>query len=90
MLTETEQKAISLFEELSEEKQKRILRYAEATAYENILQFIQKNPGIQQKEIYRLFPYIPSGTIRRKLVSWEQKGKIIRTKSGDTYSVKIK
>ena len=68
MLTETEQKAISLFEELSEEKQKRILRYAEATAYENILQFTQKNPCIQQKEIYRRFPYIPGQSDGSSLV----------------------
>lgn len=90
MITETEQKAISLFEELSEKQRKNVLRYAEAAVYESILQFIQENPGIRQKEIYLRFPCIPSGTIRQKLRSWEHNGKIISTKSGKTYSVKIK
>ncbi len=90
MLTETEKKAISMFEELTEEQRKNILRYAEATAYENIMQFIRENPGIFQTEIYRQFPRIPSRILRRKLRRWEQNGTIIRTESGNTYSIKTK
>lgn len=90
MLTETEKKAISMFEELTEEQRKNVLRYAKAAAYENIMLFIRNNPGILQKEIYRQFPHIPSIILRRKLRRWEQNGKIIRTKSGNTYSIKTK
>lgn len=51
---------------------------------------IKKNPGILQTEVYKLFPDDSKSIVSSALYAMESDGRIIRNKSGRTYSLKMK
>lgn len=55
-----------------------------------LLKIIKGQPGILQKDIYKLFPPIAKSYIQEKLYSAEKAQRIVREKSGNTYKLFIK
>lgn len=52
-----------------------------------LLRIVKEQPGILQKDIYKLFPPIAKSYIQEKLYFAEKARKIVREKSGNTYKL---
>lgn len=57
------------------------------TLEKKLLKIIKEQPGISQKDIYKLFDPIAKSYISEKLYQAGKSGKIIREKSGNTYKL---
>lgn len=53
----------------------------------SLLNFLQNNNGVLQKDIYKNFDSCVKPEIQRLLYDWEKSGKIQRTKVGNTYRI---
>lgn len=60
------------------------------TLTERLNQIIRNNPGILQKDIYKMFDPVAQSYIKEKLYFAEKSGEIIREKSGNTYKLFMK
>lgn len=85
-----EERALKLFERLSENQRKDVLTFAERIAYNNVLNCIKENPGISEIELFLHFPHVSTNIISDIVCSLEKDGKIICTEENDTYSLTVK
>lgn len=60
------------------------------TLRENLVEIIRENPGILQKDIYKLFDPIAKAYIQEQLYSASKSNQIEREKSGNTYKLYCK
>ena len=55
-----------------------------------LLKIIKENPGVLQKDVYKMFDPIAKSYIQEKLYSAEKSHRIRREKSGNTYKLFLK
>lgn len=56
----------------------------------DLLAIVKENPGVLQKDIYKMFDPMARSYIQEKLYFCEKSGSIIREKSGNTYKLFVK
>lgn len=60
------------------------------TLEKDLISIIKGNPGILQKDIYKMFDPVAKSYIQEKLYFFGKSGKITREKSGNTYKLSVK
>ena len=75
------------YDDLVDEYQRE--QYIKYCILPEIPKIIRKNPGILQTDIYKMYPVDCKNHISSELYTMARSGKIVREKSGRTYSLKI-
>lgn len=60
------------------------------TLEKSLMQIIKSEPGILQKDVYKMFPQEAKSYIQEKLYCAEKSSKIVREKSGNSYKLYTK
>lgn len=75
------------YDDLTDEYQRE--QYIKHCILPEIPKIIKKNPGILQTDIYKMYPVDCKNAISFELYAMSKNGKIIREKSGRTYSLRM-